>query len=56
MRLGHGGQHQELMPRLVEALAGKQVVGASQDMHTAVWTQTGRLFTFAKGDCGKLGH
>jgi len=55
--LGHGGHHEELVPRLVEALVGKKVVGASsRESHTAVWTETGELFTFGAGDNGKLGH
>ena len=43
------------MPRLVEALAGKKVVGASAgEHHTAVWTDAGELFTFGKGNYGRL--
>jgi alpha-tubulin suppressor-like RCC1 family protein len=43
--------------RLVDALAGKQVAGASSgNIHTAVWTEDGELFTFGGGDSGKLGH
>ena len=35
--LGHGGEESELVPRLVEALAGKKVVGAAAaHTHTAV--------------------
>ena len=55
--LGHGGHHEELVPRLVEALVGKKVVGASAgQIHTAVWTEEGELFTFGDGDGGRLGH
>jgi formate dehydrogenase assembly factor FdhD len=37
----------EYAPRLVEALVGKIVVGAATGcFHTAVWTDTGELFTF----------
>jgi len=55
--LGHGGTQNELVPKLVEALAGKKVVGASaRGYHTAVWTKEGELFTFGLGDYGKLGH
>jgi len=56
-RLGHGGEQNEAVPRLVEALAGKKVVGAAAGtIHTAVWTEAGELFTFGKGAFGKLGH
>jgi len=46
---GHGGTARELVPRLVESLVGKTVVGAA-----AVWTEAGELFT--DGICGQLGH
>jgi len=56
-RLGHGGQENELVPRLVEALVGKKVIGASAGgLHTAVWTEAGELFTFGYGVDGPLGH
>jgi len=56
-KLGHGGTHEEHVPRLVDALAGKKVVGATAcKMHTAVWMETGELFTFGAGQFGQLGH
>ena len=57
-RLGHGGgEANEFVPRLVEAFAGKKVIGASGGgRHTAVWTETGELYTFGYGRHGKLGH
>jgi alpha-tubulin suppressor-like RCC1 family protein len=50
-RLGHGGAGIQLVPKLVEALVGKKVIGAAAGMaHTVVCTQAGELFTFgAKG-------
>jgi len=56
--LGHGGHHQdESVPRLVEALAGKKVIGAAAGhLYSVVWTEEGELFTFGDGDYGKLGH
>ena len=55
--LGHGGDQNELVPRLVETLVGKNVIGASAgDYHTAVWTDEGELFTFGHGGSGRLGH
>ena len=46
-RLGNGGTQNELVPRLVEALSGKKVVGAAAgDSHTAVWTEEWELSTF----------
>jgi alpha-tubulin suppressor-like RCC1 family protein len=56
-QLGHGGNESELVPRVVEALAGKQVVGsAAGGDHSLVWTDTGELYTFGFGGSGRLGH
>jgi len=57
-QLGHGQGHQSvLVPRLIEALAGKNVIGVSAgELHTAVWTKEGELFTFGHGFDGRLGH
>ena len=56
-RLGHGGQENELVPRAVEGLAGKKVVGTSAgNEHTVVWTEDGMIFTFGNGADGRLGH
>jgi RCC1 and BTB domain-containing protein len=45
------------VPRVVEALAGQKVVGASGGFgHTVVWTEGGEVYTFGCGENGKLGH
>jgi len=56
--LGHGeGVGTVQFPRMIEALAGKKVVGvAAGGFHTAAWTETGDLFTFGVGYTGQLGH
>jgi len=46
----------ENVPRLIEFVAGKVVGAAAGAAHTAVWTDTGELFTFGAGQIGKLGH
>jgi alpha-tubulin suppressor-like RCC1 family protein len=51
---GSGGTQNELVPRLmprrVDALAGKKVIGAAAShQHTSAWTETGELFTFGHG-------
>jgi len=44
-KLGHGGTGDEGVPRLVEALVGKKVVGASADCdHTVLWTEAGEFY------------
>jgi alpha-tubulin suppressor-like RCC1 family protein len=53
-QLGHGGEQREFLPRLVEALVGKKVIGAAAgETQTAVWTEEGEVFTFG---FGQLGH
>ena len=48
--LGHAGNDAELVPRLVEALAGEKVVGGAADFrHSVVFTEVGELFTFGGG-------
>jgi regulator of chromosome condensation len=57
-QLGHGGEEEEeLVPRVVEALAGKRVVGAAAGgRHAVVWTEGGEVYTFGHGYSGQLGH
>jgi alpha-tubulin suppressor-like RCC1 family protein len=56
-QLGHGEHLGESMPRLVDALVGKKVVGASLGFsHTVVSTEAGEIFTFGDGCYGQLGH
>lgn len=46
-QLGHGTNGRELLPRAIEALAGKVVVGVSAGTgHTSSWTAQGELFTW----------
>ena len=55
-RLGHGGEENELGPKVVRALTGKKVVGASAgNRHTVVWTEGGEVYTFGRGSHGQLG-
>ena len=49
-KLGHEEHQNEDVPRLVEALVGKKVVGASAGHnHTAAWTDAGEVFTIGNG-------
>ena len=55
--LGHGGSVNELVPRLVEALMGVNVLGTTTgDAHTVVWTDEWKAYSFGNGDYGQLGH
>jgi len=55
--LGHGDVVNELVPRLVEALVGVNVVGiAAGYWHTVVWTDEGKAYSFGEGAGGRLGH
>jgi len=56
-RLGHGGEQNELVPSLVEALAGKKVLAEATDLNlTGLWTEAGEFLTFGHGGFGRLGH
>ena len=57
-KLGHGGKHNELVPRRVEGgLTGKHVVQVECGyFHTAALTSDNELFTFGWGDSGRLGQ
>lgn len=56
-RLGHGTQENENAPRMVQALTGKNVVGAAAGVHhTVVWAERGEVYTFGHGYSGQLGH
>ena len=56
--LGHGEEiNDEWVPRCVEALRGKRVVGAAAgECHTVIWTEEGKMYTFGFGGSGCLGH
>ena len=56
-QLGHGGTANEMVPRMVEGLAGVKVAQfAAGDGHTAICTAEGRVWTFGNGSDGRLGH
>jgi alpha-tubulin suppressor-like RCC1 family protein len=56
-QLGHGGYANELVPRLVQGLLGRRVIGlAAGYNHTVVCTSEGQLYTFGEGADGQLGH
>jgi alpha-tubulin suppressor-like RCC1 family protein len=56
-QLGHAGFLDEHVPRVVEAVAGNRMAGASAgSRHTVVWTEGGEVYTFGSGELGKLGH
>jgi alpha-tubulin suppressor-like RCC1 family protein len=49
-RLGHGGNANELAPRIVEGLVGVKVAQvASGDCHTVICTAEGRVWTLGMG-------
>ena len=49
-KLGHGTDTEERLPRAVEALVRKSMVGVSAGFsHTSVWTEHGELFTWGHG-------
>ena len=55
-QLGVGDTEDRLVPTLVTALQGKQVVyAAAGTHHTICTTADGSVFTWGSGECGKLG-
>ena len=56
-RLGHGGDADEMVPRMVEGLVGVKVAQvAASCQHTVICTAEGRVWTFGSGEEGQLGH
>lgn len=54
--LGHGSSLHEVRWRRVEPLVGVRAVGvAAGGLHSVVWTDDGRLFSFGRNDRGQLG-
>jgi alpha-tubulin suppressor-like RCC1 family protein len=56
-QLGHGGEENEAVPRLIEALSGVAVKHvAAGEYHSMVLTRDGDVFTWGWGRFGELGH
>ena len=56
-QLGHDDQKDQLRPQLVEVLRGKGVADiACGSGHTVVRTLAGEVYTWGRGDDGRLGH
>ena len=56
-RLGHGSERNELVPRMIEALAGKRMRQvACGGFHSAAITEAGDVHTWGGGEHGQLGH
>ena len=56
-QLGHGDEQDQLLPKAVEAFAGRRVVtlSAGED-HSLALAADGAIFTWGKGETGCLGH
>ncbi|EOD08802.1 hypothetical protein EMIHUDRAFT_358730 [Emiliania huxleyi CCMP1516] len=56
-RLGHGDQQRQLLPKKVEAFAGRRVVAVSAGVsHSLALTAGGAVWSWGDGDYGQLGH
>jgi len=56
-QLGHGGNANEMVPRIVERLIGVRVAQVAAGAgHTVICTAEGRVWTFGYGEYGQLGH
>jgi membrane protein implicated in regulation of membrane protease activity len=55
--LGHGDEQSQLLPKKIEALAGRRVVTLSaHEDHSLALTADGAVFTWGVGALGRLGH
>ena len=55
--LGHGDQWRQLLPKKVEAFAGRRVVAVSAgEHHSLAITANGSLWSWGCGRFGQLGH
>ena len=55
--LGHGDQQGQLLPKKVEAFAGRRAVAVSAgEGHSLAFTADGAVFAWGKGETGCLGH
>ena len=56
-RLGHGDEEDQLLPKVVEALRGEEVLQISAGIaHSAVLREDGEVLTFGFGGNNRLGH
>eukprot|EP01095_Lingulamoeba_sp_RSL-Kostka_P008375 TRINITY_DN2781_c1_g1_i1.p1 TRINITY_DN2781_c1_g1~~TRINITY_DN2781_c1_g1_i1.p1 ORF type:complete len:604 (+),score=224.26 TRINITY_DN2781_c1_g1_i1:84-1895(+) len=56
-RLGHGDEEDQLVPKVIEALLGKDIRAiACGPCHTAALNADGDLYTWGAGSFGRLGH
>jgi len=56
-RLGHGDGQNQLLPKKVEALAGRRVIAVSAGAgHNLALTADGTVLSWGNGAYGKLGH
>ena len=56
-QLGHGDEQHQLLPKKVEAFAGRRVVAVSAGAaHSLALTADGAVWSWGDGDSGQLGH
>jgi len=56
-RLGHGDQQDQLLPKKIEAFAGRRVVAVSAGAaHSLALTANGAVWSWGYGARGRLGH
>ena len=56
-QLGHGDQQSQLLPKKVEALAGRRVIAVSAgEYHSLALTADGAVWSWGRGHAGVLGH
>ena len=54
--LGHGDEQRQLLPKIIEALAGMRIVAVAAGTHNLALTANGAVWSWGLGSFGKLGH
>jgi len=56
-KLGHGDEQTQLLPKKIEAFAGRRVVAVSAGPgHSLAFTADGAAWSWGRGSDGRLGH
>ena len=56
-RLGHGDEQNQLLPKKIEAFAGRRVIAVSAGVvHSLAITADGAVWSWGGGGSGRLGH
>ena len=55
-QLGHGDEEEQRLPKWVEGMQERVCSVAAGQLHSLALIETGALYSWGRGSCGKLGH